>query len=325
MHNIQSRTVDAPATYVGTLLDLVASDNDALWPSPAWPPIRLDRGLAIGSKGGHGPIRYHVGEYEPGRRVRFIFDPPTGIEGYHELRVEETGPNRCTLIHDARGRMLGRTRLVWPLALRWLHEALIHDLLNNAELAATGTLGAPAKHSRWVRALRRRLAKRPQKTDVSPMANAIFDHTDLADAWWLPVAPGMPTDPGVWADAIFRDPPRWVVALLHLRNRLVRLIGVPPGTPSAFDTIAVDGDELLLGTDDQHLDFRATIRVATHRVTLSTVAKANNRRGRHYLVVVRVVHPLVVRAMLTRAAHNLAATAPRAPIRRDSATSVATG
>jgi len=316
MRNIQSRTIDAPAASVGALIDLIASDNDPLWPSPAWQPIRLDRGLVTGSRGGHGPIRYHVGEYEPGHRVRFIFDPPTGIEGHHELRVEETGLSGCTLIHDARGRMLGRMRLVWPLALRWLHEALSQDLLDNAELAATGELARPARHSRWVRALRRRLAKRPQKTDVSATARAIFDHTDLADAWWLPVGPGMPTDPRVWADAIFRDPPRWVIALLHLRNRLVRLIGVPSGTTSAFDTIAVDGDDLLLGTDDQHLDFRATIRVAAHRVTLSSVAKTNNRRGRLYLGVVRLVHPVVVRAMLHRAAHHLAATAVRAPTTR---------
>ena len=57
MRNIQSRTIDAPAASVGALIDLIASDNDPLWPSPAWPPIRLDRGLVTGSRGGHGPIR----------------------------------------------------------------------------------------------------------------------------------------------------------------------------------------------------------------------------------------------------------------------------
>ncbi len=309
MRSIQTRRIAAPATEVGALLDHLATHGDPLWPSPAWPPIRLDRGLAIGSRGGHGPIRYHVVEYEPGRRARFVFDPPTGIEGYHELRVEDAGPHECTLIHDGRGRMFGSMRLGWPLAVRWLHEALLRDLMDNAELAATGSLPRPSRHSRWVRTLRRVLAKRPHETHVSSWALAVFDRTDLADAWELTVARGMPTDPQVWADAIFRDPPPWVVALLRLRNELVRLIAVPRGRATAFDTIAVDGDELLLGTDDVHLDFRATIRFAAGRVTLSTVARSNNRRGRHYLAVVRVVHPVIVRSMLARAARRLAAAA----------------
>src|SRR5690349_16450146 len=69
------------------LLDRVASADDPIWPAPTWPPIRLDNGLRPGSRGGHGPIRYTVEEYDPGRLIRFRFDPVMRMRGHHELRV----------------------------------------------------------------------------------------------------------------------------------------------------------------------------------------------------------------------------------------------
>jgi hypothetical protein len=35
--------------------------------------MRLDRPLAVGARGGHATVRYHVVEYVPGRRVVFEF------------------------------------------------------------------------------------------------------------------------------------------------------------------------------------------------------------------------------------------------------------
>ncbi len=147
---------------------------------------------------------------------------------------------------------------------------------------------------------------RPVRTPISPRAAAIYGRTDLADAWSVRLRPGMPTDPQVWADAIFRqEPPRWVVALFRLRDRLVRLVGIPPASRDTFATRAVHQDEVVIGTDDVHLDFRATVRVGDGRVVASTVARATNRRGRLYLVVIRLFHPVIVKAMLARAASRL--------------------
>jgi hypothetical protein len=155
MRNVQSRVIAALAAAVGALLDGVAGPDDPIWPAASWPRIKLDRGLAIGSRGGHGPIRYHVADYEPGSRVRFVFDPAIGLTGYHELRVEPIDRDHCRLVHDVVARTHGSMRLRWPLAIRWLHEALIQDLLDNAERAAAGTVARPARWSLWVRALRR--------------------------------------------------------------------------------------------------------------------------------------------------------------------------
>ena len=63
---------------------------------------------------------------------------------------------------------------------------------------------------------------------------------------------------------------------------------------------------MLLGTDQSHLAFRASVLVEPARVVLTTVVALRNRRGRAYFALVRRIHPLVVRRMLARAAQTMA-------------------
>ncbi|MER5729442.1 SRPBCC family protein [Streptomyces sp. NPDC002138] len=163
MHNIQERTIDASATEVGALLDLLGGPRDRVWPAQDWPRLVLDAGLAVGSRGGHGRIGYAVTAYEPGRRVRFAFAPGLGMHGYHEFLITPDGPERCRITHTAEGRMEGRMRLMWPLVIRWLHEALLHDAFDNVQRATTGRLPHPARWSLRVRVLRRALGRGPRQ------------------------------------------------------------------------------------------------------------------------------------------------------------------
>ena len=55
--NVHDRNIAAPPDAVGALIDSLASDDDALWPSRTWPRMYLDRPLGVGAIGGHGPIR----------------------------------------------------------------------------------------------------------------------------------------------------------------------------------------------------------------------------------------------------------------------------
>jgi hypothetical protein len=159
MQNVQRRTIDASPEEMGALLDRIAGPDDPLWPAPAWPPMRFDRPLGPGADGGHGPIRYSVVEHVPGRLLRCRFDPAIGVVGEHELRVEPDGTGTA-VVHVLRGRLTGPMRVLWPVAVRWLHEALLQDLLDNAERAGTGTVRRPARWSPWVRLLRRAAARR---------------------------------------------------------------------------------------------------------------------------------------------------------------------
>ena len=86
--NIHERIIAAPLDSVGRLIDSLSSPDDRLWPQELWPAMRFDRPLAVGARGGHGPIRYDVAAYAPGRSVRFRFTGPKGFNGFHELAAE---------------------------------------------------------------------------------------------------------------------------------------------------------------------------------------------------------------------------------------------
>lgn len=58
----------------------------------------------------------------------------------------------------------------------------------------------------------------------------------------------------------------------------------------------------MLGEDDQHLDYRVSVRLEREQgkcwVVVSTVVKFNNGLGRAYFVPVRPVHKIIVPAMM---------------------------
>src|SRR5690606_21569628 len=81
--NIHERWLPAEPARAAALLDGLAQPGDRLWPHQAWPGIHFDRDLEVGASGGHGPVRYQVESYEPGRQVSFRFLPKTGFAGHH--------------------------------------------------------------------------------------------------------------------------------------------------------------------------------------------------------------------------------------------------
>ncbi|BEL05015.1 hypothetical protein Q0Z83_032060 [Actinoplanes sichuanensis] len=308
LDNTHERLLPVPAAAVGSLLDRIGRPGDPLWPAPTWPPIRLDRPVAVGATGGHGPVGYHVSAYRPGRLVEFTFDPRIGLTGTHTFEVVDHGEHACVLRHRLVGTATARMRLSWAALIGSCHDTVLEHLLDNAEHAVTGTVTAPVRYPWRARLAVRLMSVRLDATAVpsgSLIAQAI-PRPDLADAYAARVGPGADTDPQTWADAIFRNPPAAVTALLRLRNLLVAPFGIERGDRTAFDTITGTDHEVLLGTDAEHLDFRASVLVEAGddavTVTLSTHAAARTRGGRIYLALVRLVHPIVVRAMLRRAA-----------------------
>ena len=156
VRNVHERVIHAsPLSLVGGLIDQLASRDDLLWPSDRWPPMRLDRPLGVGAKGGHGPIRYTVEDYELGRSIRFQFTAPRGFDGTHGLDVEEIEPGKVRLRHMLVMRLKGAARLSWPLMFRWLHDALIEDALDRAESHAASAPLKQREFSSWVKMMRR--------------------------------------------------------------------------------------------------------------------------------------------------------------------------
>ena len=133
---------------------------------------------------------------------------------------------------------------------------------------------------------------------------------DYADAVIVPLPPGTPVDPAEWARRLFslRTMPRWVVGALAARQVLVPLLGIPRAAEDVFTIREQDEDEVMLGVDDRHLDFRCGVAVdpVGRLLRVTTTVRLHGCRGRLYFSPVRVLHPLVVRAMIRSAGQSLA-------------------
>jgi hypothetical protein len=323
VRNVHERLVSAPIEVVGPLLDRLGGPDDVLWPSPAWVPMVLDGPVAVGSAGGHGSVRYRVVGHEPGRAVTFELDPGQPFSGGQTVTAEPAGPGRTLLRHALDWRLSGPTFLAWSLVIRRVHDAVVEEMFDNAERAVGHEPARPARRSPRVRLVRALGA--PRARPVAPPHTALLERTllertllegalprvDRSDAHSVETLRGMPHDPQVWADAVFRDPPSWVVSALGLRKRLLGLVGIERSEPGAFETLARTDDEVLLGADANHRNFRASVRREQDRVVLTTVVQVHNGRGRAYFAPVRMVHPTIVRAMLNRASRRLSSSSGR--------------
>ncbi len=161
--NIHRRALNVRPDAAGALLETLSSNDDRLWPKNLWPPMRLDRGLDVGSHGGHGPIRYEVVDHRPYRSVVFKFTGPAGFDGIHRFSIDACPGGTSVLTHEIDMTARRMARITWPLVFRPLHDALIEDALTRAEIS----LGLPqtkAAWSSWVIVLRRLLAGRRART-----------------------------------------------------------------------------------------------------------------------------------------------------------------
>lgn len=113
------------------------------------------------------------------------------------------------------------------------------------------------------------------------------------------------------ARAIFDKPPIWALWLMRLRNRLVGWLGLktpqittkvaPNGHVGLFPIVSETRQQIVLGFDDRHLDFRIIVITEAEAVVLGTVVKTHNWLGRSYLALVLPFHHLLSKLMLNRA------------------------
>ncbi|MER5389765.1 SRPBCC family protein [Saccharopolyspora sp. NPDC002686] len=153
VRNVHVRCLPVDEDSAGALIDSLASPRDQLWPDRAWPPMRFDRPLGVGARGGHGPVRYRITGYAPGHWIRFHFTAPRGFDGFHEFAVQRED-DRTSLHHLLSIHLRGPALITWPLVWRPLHDALLEDCLDKAERSTTGAVREPARWSWWVRLLR---------------------------------------------------------------------------------------------------------------------------------------------------------------------------
>ncbi len=104
------------------------------------------------------------------------------------------------------------------------------------------------------------------------------------------------------------DPPAWAAALMKLRNLLVSPWGLTTAISEDIESAGMfpidieSEDELILGFDDKHLNFRISVMQKEQHVYLATWVHPNNIGGRLYLAAILPFHILIVRDALSRVA-----------------------
>jgi hypothetical protein len=146
------------------------------------------------------------------------------------------------------------------------------------------------------------------------LTRGALPEVDYVDVFAIQVPPGATLD--ALARRLLGQPPYLVRALLRVRDGLVGPLGLktsPRGAPrdgalqpgervGPFQVLARRPEELLLGEDDRHLDFRVCLRLSGKGwASLATLVRFRNGWGRAYFALVRPFHALVVKAMLRRA------------------------
>ena len=116
------------------------------------------------------------------------------------------------------------------------------------------------------------------------------------------------------AERMMGRSPRWIEALLTLRNMIVAPFGLKASgakepvreTIGIFPILSETSDRLVAGFNDRHLDFRVVVDVATfpdnQQVTATTLVLTHNLLGRSYLAIILPFHGLIVPAMLRQVA-----------------------
>jgi hypothetical protein len=137
-----------------------------------------------------------------------------------------------------------------------------------------------------------------------------LDRIDFQDAFAIDVDPALPSDPQWWADQMLANPPKSVAVMMGARNLAMRPFGLKTGEldesgeNEVFKPLDRTDSELLLGTNDRHLNFRASLITEASpgklTITIGTVVKFNNRFGRAYFVPVQPMHAHVVVPLMLR-------------------------
>lgn len=165
IYNKHERKILAPPDEVGGILDSLSGPSDRLWPADDWPPMKFDAMLQEGARGGHGPVRYCVTEYVPGRRVVFQFEAAGltgGLDGRHFFEVvarRDYTVLRHVVDTDCDFRMWAK----WCVLIEPMHDALIEDAFDRVENKLHGAVPKRTHWSLWVRFLRKMRGRKARR------------------------------------------------------------------------------------------------------------------------------------------------------------------
>ncbi len=150
---------------------------------------------------------------------------------------------------------------------------------------------------------------------------ALYEHASFADAFEIVLPAKASVDAQVLAHFVFAEQAPWIGRLMQLRDSLVTPFGLKTSkhllaadsedtSPRLylFKIYASSAKEMVLGEDDWHLDFRASVLCRArgddggHTLVLTTVVQCHNALGRLYIRLIAPFHRMVVKSALQMAA-----------------------
>ncbi|WCN39432.1 DUF2867 domain-containing protein [Aneurinibacillus uraniidurans] len=150
-----------------------------------------------------------------------------------------------------------------------------------------------------------------------------FSHIHYADAYKVTLPNELVCDVDSISRLFLASSPSWVARLMKIRDKLVNLIGLKTSKPAdlqhitfepgsqvgIFRVINRSANEIVMGEDDRHLDFRVSILLEDRNgmkcATVSTTVYYHNWLGRLYFFIVGRVHKLIVPSMLKSMMRNV--------------------
>lgn len=151
----------------------------------------------------------------------------------------------------------------------------------------------------WKDFLMRHAWAPPRATPVA-LPHPALPMADWADCYVSEGPAGISAREAV--DLMMSSNPEWIHRLLALRNRIVGVFGLHTAALRAgeggFPILSEQADEVVMGLDDRHLDFRLVVRVVAtgpgrQTVSVATLVQRHNLFGRAYLAAILPFHRLI--------------------------------
>jgi hypothetical protein len=155
----------------------------------------------------------------------------------------------------------------------------------------------------------------------SALGRDLIERADFRDAYRAPLSRSGVGVVEVFF-GIFAHRPGWMNRMLIARNTVAALAGLEVPTTAEilnmekrdryfvgekigpWPIFFLDADELVVGRDNKHMDFRLsimTVRDDRPRVVVSTLCMIHNKFGQYYLASITPFHKFGVRTLMARA------------------------
>jgi len=151
---------------------------------------------------------------------------------------------------------------------------------------------------------------------VASRLSPSYGQADFADAFSVNLPETASPDAEALARHIFTQQAGWIGILLGFRDIVVRPFGLKRAAElqaqggdriNIFRVFERHADEIILGEDDTHLDFRVSVLVQpasqgrSAGLTVTTLVFYNRPLGRAYIALIAPFHRMVVRGSLDHA------------------------